>query len=196
MEGEEIVFWDTIAYNEDTFESDRDPIGPPGAIAELWFRLDVDEIVHAREIYQFLDWMGDVGGCKDILMAFFAIIFGGYINFTSDVETMLHMYSKESLYRSDSINTLPRGSQDRTGNGPDDAEDNSDDLSNVEENGAPKKHLSVDNFSDVTIDGSTRIKIYIYSTFGCLNMSCVKKYKALKEQIDTGIEQQESDFDI
>ena len=56
--------------------------------------------------------MGDVGGCKDIMMIFFAAIVGGYVNFTSDVETMLHLYSKNALYRSDSINTLPKGTEE------------------------------------------------------------------------------------
>ena len=193
MEEEEVVFWDTTFYNQDTFGIDegRAPVGPSSVIAEVWFRLDIDEVVHTREVYQFLDWMGDVGGCRDIMMAFFAIVFGGYVNFTSNIETMLHLYSKEALYRTDCSNNLPHPPDDESDKDStvkvDDHEKSSENL---------KTHLSVHNFSDLTISGYTRIKVYIFSTFGCMNFSCNKEMKKLSDKIDASIEQQDADFDI
>ena len=51
IEPQEITFWDTTIYNQDTFNSDVKHVGPLGAIAELWFRIAVDEVIHGRETY-------------------------------------------------------------------------------------------------------------------------------------------------
>ena len=55
-------------------------------IAELYFRLDNDQILHTRVVYRFMDWLGDIGGVYEILRNSFTFILGGYAIFHQQVE--------------------------------------------------------------------------------------------------------------
>ena len=53
----------------------------------MYFRIKVDAVNHARNVYSTMDWLGDVGGIKDFLMEILVLVFGGYIQFNGMVQT-------------------------------------------------------------------------------------------------------------
>ena len=56
-DSKENQFFDVTFFNSDTF--DTEPVNVPGAtkaqltgdIAEIYFRIDVDDVVHSRQVY-------------------------------------------------------------------------------------------------------------------------------------------------
>ena len=59
-------FYDFIFYSHDTF-----PTPPEGAdrlIAEMYFRVAVDQFTHSRTVYFFMDFIGDIGGVTGIML--------------------------------------------------------------------------------------------------------------------------------
>jgi hypothetical protein len=73
----EFEFWDMIHFNTDTMSVTDEY----NRIAGLYFRIYENRLMHDREVYQLIDFMGDVGGIKDILMQAAFFIFGGYLTF-------------------------------------------------------------------------------------------------------------------
>ena len=62
-------------------------------LCELYFKMDVDEVIHSRVVYKLMDWLGDLGGVGDVIMLFASILFSGYFEFHSGIETLTHFYS-------------------------------------------------------------------------------------------------------
>lgn len=63
-------FYDYIFYSSDTYPSapvDKDN-KPTKIISEMYFRLAVDQMTHTREVYFFMDFIGDIGGVTGILL--------------------------------------------------------------------------------------------------------------------------------
>ena len=54
----------------------------------MYWRVDVDKIVHSREVYTLMDYLGDVGGIPDVLLFALMFVFGSYINFIKELSTM------------------------------------------------------------------------------------------------------------
>ena len=50
-------------------------------IAEMYFRLETDQLKHERQVFGFMDWLGEVGGITELLTRFFTFILGGYLTF-------------------------------------------------------------------------------------------------------------------
>jgi hypothetical protein len=50
-------------------------------LARIDFRIYENRLEHEREVYQLIDFMGDVGGINDVLMQTAFFIFGGYLTF-------------------------------------------------------------------------------------------------------------------
>ena len=50
-------------------------------IAEMFFRIDVDEIMHERFAFGFMDWLGVIGGITELLTRIATFILGGYLSF-------------------------------------------------------------------------------------------------------------------
>ena len=68
-------FFDVFEYSSDTLSVGLDyPV-----IAEMYFRISVDRLVHSRTVFRVMDWLGAIGGVEDILMKVIAIVFGGFI---------------------------------------------------------------------------------------------------------------------
>ena len=51
-------FFDYVLFNSDTFDVDVDQV----VIAEIYFRLETDQINHEREVFNFMDFIGTIGG--------------------------------------------------------------------------------------------------------------------------------------
>jgi hypothetical protein len=50
-------------------------------LGEIYFRLDNDLINHTRQCFSFMNFVGDVGGVRDVLIAIISFFFGGFANF-------------------------------------------------------------------------------------------------------------------
>lgn len=53
-------------YNSDTYPTA--PTGSENLIAEMYFRLEVDQISHTRNVYALMDFIGALGGVSDLLL--------------------------------------------------------------------------------------------------------------------------------
>ena len=54
----------------------------------MYFRIKTDAIVHARNVYSALDWLGSIGGVEDLLVMIAAYFFGGYLQFNAVLSTL------------------------------------------------------------------------------------------------------------
>ncbi len=52
-------------------------------IASIYFRLNVNALVHEREVFQLMDVLGAIGGIKDLLMDIFLVMIGSYLTYNS-----------------------------------------------------------------------------------------------------------------
>jgi len=105
-------FYDYKDFNHDTYEvgfpneesnPEQTKIRPDltqnenrnSAIAEMYFRLDVDHVVHERNVYHIMEWLGDIGGIKDLLMDIAIAIMGSWMAFNKAMEFMNALYYSE-----------------------------------------------------------------------------------------------------
>jgi len=73
------TFFDYFEYNTDSWPTA--PIGSEDMIAEMYFRLEVDQITHARQVYNSMMFIGDLGGVKDILLQIGGWVIGSFSAF-------------------------------------------------------------------------------------------------------------------
>jgi hypothetical protein len=83
-------FFDFFEYNTDTWQSA--PTGSENMIAELYFRLQVDQTTHNRVVYAIMDFIGDLGGVKGIMMQIAAWFVGSYSAFHASFATIRALY--------------------------------------------------------------------------------------------------------
>ena len=84
------LFFDVLFYNSETLSVTTDYM----TVAELYFRLDIDNVVHTRHVFTFMDWLGAIGGIEKILLRFFIMIYGGYANFNASIESINLLYDE------------------------------------------------------------------------------------------------------
>lgn len=70
-------------YNSDTYDVAKDKV----EIAEVFFRLDTDQITHHRNVFALMDFFGAIGGVSTVLFSICGIFYGGYATFESAFET-------------------------------------------------------------------------------------------------------------
>ena len=93
------IFFDYFNYNSDTFET-----APPGMenyIAEMYFRLEVDQLTHSRVVYHFMDFIGDLGGVPAIMLQLCGWVVGSYAAFHASFATISALYrvrNSEKIY--------------------------------------------------------------------------------------------------
>lgn len=87
---DEDVFFDYFEYNTDTFQSA--PAGSEQMVAEMYFRLEVDQITHNRVVYDFMAFIGDLGGVKDIMLQLAGWVIGSYAAFHASWSTISSLY--------------------------------------------------------------------------------------------------------
>ena len=76
--GEKKTFYDIIKYNTDTMEVDDSKTD----IALMYFRIDVDRIIHKRNVFTFMNWLGAIGGVEKVLLKIILFFYGGYSVFS------------------------------------------------------------------------------------------------------------------
>ena len=84
------TFFDVFEYNTDTFTSA--PAGSEMLVAEMYFRLEVDQITHSRVVYNFMDFIGDLGGVNDIMLQLAGWVIGSYAAFHASWATVAALY--------------------------------------------------------------------------------------------------------
>ena len=57
-------FYDYVFYNSDTYDVPKDK----SVIAEVYFRLDSDQITHHRVVFAIMDFFGALGGVSRVLL--------------------------------------------------------------------------------------------------------------------------------
>ena len=61
-------------------------------MAAFWFRLDVNEIVHRRKVFSFMDFLGSVAGVPTFLLKVGAFVIGGFTSFYASISTVSVLY--------------------------------------------------------------------------------------------------------
>ena len=56
--------------------------------AEMYFRLDINQIVHGRVVFSLMDFIGSLGGVSDFVLKVAGWVFGGYATFHSLIITI------------------------------------------------------------------------------------------------------------
>ena len=76
-------FYDVTFFSSDEMEvTDEYPV-----IAEMYFRIKADTIIHSRSVFSIKEWLGSVGGVEQSLLDMLIVVFGGYCQFNSIIET-------------------------------------------------------------------------------------------------------------
>lgn len=89
-----MCFFDYFHYGTDIFDSA--PIGSEDMIAEQYYRLEVDQITHGRVVYNFMDFIGDLGGVPAILLQLAGWLIGSYSAFHASFATLSALYRFKS----------------------------------------------------------------------------------------------------
>lgn len=95
------VFFDYFNYNGDTFQGA--PEGLEHLIVEQYFRLEVDQTSHGRQVYNLMDFIGDLGGVQGIMLQIAGWLIGSYSAFHASYATAKALYkikTKEELFQS------------------------------------------------------------------------------------------------
>ena len=84
--------WGTVKeqkfYDVELFSSDSIPVTDEyPVLVEMYIRVKVDSIGHSRKVYAMMDWLGSIGGIRDILMEMLSAFFGGYCAFNATLQT-------------------------------------------------------------------------------------------------------------
>lgn len=67
-------------YDVTFFSSDSIPVTENyPIIAEMYFRIKTDTILHERQVYSLMDWLGDLVGIDGLLYQLLFAFFGGYL---------------------------------------------------------------------------------------------------------------------
>lgn len=65
-------------------------------IGKFYFRVSTDKINHARQVYRFMDWLGDVGGIGGVIEFGIMLLFSGFLEFNFKVSTIESLYSVQA----------------------------------------------------------------------------------------------------
>ena len=82
------LFFDFKFYNSFTYDVSVNET----KIAEIYFRLDIDEIEHWRVVYGFFELLESLGGVPEILKSIAGFFIGSYLAFHSSMMQMKTLY--------------------------------------------------------------------------------------------------------
>jgi hypothetical protein len=92
-------YYDYVFYNSDTFEVSKNET----AIAEMYFRIDVDQMVHHRQVFSLMDFFGSVGGINQILTEVAVLIYGSFASYYFYLSTIEVMFKDVNIDFSNKI---------------------------------------------------------------------------------------------
>jgi hypothetical protein len=73
------------------------PFQFPDEVLQWNIFLDNKSTVHKREIYNFLDLLGDLGGIRDIIVASIGILLFPYSEYSYNLKVLSKMYLAETI---------------------------------------------------------------------------------------------------
>ena len=79
---EKIEFFDVIKYNNYHYSLP----GEHKYLAEIFFRIDVNEVIHYRKVYGFGNWLASVAGIEKLLLKWITFAIGGWIQYNAVIE--------------------------------------------------------------------------------------------------------------
>ena len=85
------VFYDMISYGQNEFNIPPEEMADT-TIATINLRLDVTMVEHTREVVQIDSYLESVAGLWELLYCIFTFLFGGYINFNTQINWIKSLY--------------------------------------------------------------------------------------------------------
>lgn len=82
------VFYDMYFFNSDTFI--HDDLTKP--IAEIYFRLAVDQVTHTRNVLTLMGFIASLGGVTKILLKITGWVIGGYVAFNNTFQKVAQLF--------------------------------------------------------------------------------------------------------
>ena len=77
-------------------------------MAEIYFRIEIDSIIHTRKVDTIFTWLEAIGGIPEILKMFAQMIIGSYLYFHStmmNIKTLYKVKTKVDVFKLDEIPT-------------------------------------------------------------------------------------------
>ena len=71
----EVQFYDVQTYNDYHYSLP----GDHKYLAEIFFRLDVNEVIHYRRVYGIADWLSTIAGIDGFLTRWISFVVGGWL---------------------------------------------------------------------------------------------------------------------
>ena len=79
------TFYEMDTYNEDTFIVPEAKLKEQKILADIYFRLSVNEVNHVRQVETLINFLGNVAGIAGLLEQLLIAAFGGYSAFYSNI---------------------------------------------------------------------------------------------------------------
>lgn len=146
------------------FSSDELIVGEDyHTIAEMYFRIKTDQIQHTRIVFNIMNWLGSIGGIKELLISFVCFIFGGFAEFNGFIQILNVLC----------VNQASDGQ--------------------FENSRSSFASIKIPEEEDQIMNMSTkdRIKVYFMSQYKCLNSCCKlsNDSQLMAKHIDKGLNQ-------
>jgi len=74
VSSEQTHFYEVTTFNSDPLKVHTDH----KVVAKMFFRIDVDKVIHTRKVFKFMDWLGAIGGIEKLLLKFTIVLLGGF----------------------------------------------------------------------------------------------------------------------
>jgi hypothetical protein len=81
-------FFDYVYYSNDVYEVPDTEV----LLTDFYFRLDVNQVVHTRVVFNFMDFVGALGGVPGFLLEVGGYVIGGYSAFYASISTLSVLY--------------------------------------------------------------------------------------------------------
>ena len=85
-------FYDYVFYSSDTYDVPKTNT----VIAEIYFRLDSNQVTHRRIVFSFMDFVSSMGGIERVLLKICGVVYSGYASFWSVFSTIGMLYKLRS----------------------------------------------------------------------------------------------------
>lgn len=72
---EKMTFYNVVKFNDYHYSMPK----PHKYLAEIFFRIDVNEVIHYRTVYSLGSWLGAIAGIERLLLKWVTFLFGGFL---------------------------------------------------------------------------------------------------------------------
>jgi len=92
-----LEFYDFRFYNQDTYDVEIEK----NTIAEIYFRVEIDSIIHTRKVENIYTWLEAIGGIPELLKLVAQMIIGSYLSFHTtmmNIKTLYKMKTNKDVF--------------------------------------------------------------------------------------------------